>query len=458
MSSLINILHHACDPLKEAGEDFYYDCSEARGRGTLRQDFLQRLNQTLGSKNYVRYLFSGHAGCGKSSEIKALQRALEHGDAEFPELPSYQVVYVNAQEYFNEFAPVTAQEVLLTMVSELASILHEEHDIELADNALSARLREIWRGVTTRIGVEAVEVTLGNLKTRLKPLAFDEEARFLVQEALQREPGKLLTEVNEVLEQAKDKLLAQKKRHCAGILFLVDQLEKCRPAQNGDQLLYELFIDNARLLIGIEAHVLYTMPLSFIRSKFGELQSAFGQAPVVLPMVTIRTRSNVAYPLGLKTLKALLRKRLPDGLTLTGENGVFTEESLAILLEMSGGYLRNLMMFVREACLKGRSFPFDSDCVRQAIAPTMRGYSPTIPTPYWPKLAAIERDPQHQINPADPDYQALLEQVCIMEYANGGGDNEWETIGMPWFGVNPVLSKLPQFREATKQLQTLASP
>lgn len=458
MATPIDTLYHACDPLKEAGEDFYYDCSEARGRGTLRQDFLQRLSKVSGREDFVRYLFSGHPGCGKSSEIKVLQRSLEHGDAEFPHLPAYQVVYINAQEYFNEFVPVTAQEVLLTMVSELASLLREQQDIDLVDNALTERLREIWRGVTTRIGIEAVEVTLGTLKARLKPLAFDEEARFLVQEALQREPGKLLIEVNEVLDQAREKLLGKKHKRIEGILFLVDQLEKCRPAQNGDRSLYELFIDNARLLSGVRAHVLYTMPLAFIRTKFGELQAAYGQAPIVLPMVTIRTRTNVPYPIGLETLKAVLRKRLPDGLTLTGTNGVFTDEALAILLEMSGGYLRNLMIFVREACLKGNTLPFDASCMRQAIAPTMRGYSPTIPAAYWPKLAAVERDPQHQIDQADVDYQAMLEQVCVMEYANGGGEDEWAMIGMPWFGVNPILSKLPQFREAMKQLQTLASP
>jgi hypothetical protein len=67
-------IYNACDPFVPATEEDYYDCSEARGSGSLTLEFQRHLGL---AEDYLSFLFSGHLGSGKSSELRNLERVLE---------------------------------------------------------------------------------------------------------------------------------------------------------------------------------------------------------------------------------------------------------------------------------------------------------------------------------------------------------------------------------------------
>ena len=66
-------IYNACEPYVPAPAEYYYDCAEARGSSALSQEFQNHLRL---AKDYLYFLFTGHIGCGKSSELKQLERAL----------------------------------------------------------------------------------------------------------------------------------------------------------------------------------------------------------------------------------------------------------------------------------------------------------------------------------------------------------------------------------------------
>lgn len=73
MTDILKKLYNACDPYLPASAEYYYDCSEARGDSALAQVVQSHLAL---ADDHICFLLSGHIGCGKSSELAKLQRAL----------------------------------------------------------------------------------------------------------------------------------------------------------------------------------------------------------------------------------------------------------------------------------------------------------------------------------------------------------------------------------------------
>ena len=73
MEDALKHIYNACEPYVPAPAEYYYDCAEARGSSALSQEFQNHLRL---AKDYLYFLFTGHIGCGKSSELKQLERSL----------------------------------------------------------------------------------------------------------------------------------------------------------------------------------------------------------------------------------------------------------------------------------------------------------------------------------------------------------------------------------------------
>ena len=73
MDEALNRIYAAFNPNKAATEEYYVDCGEARGQTALAKRFRNHLAGSADSpENYLAFLFTGHLGCGKSSELRHL--------------------------------------------------------------------------------------------------------------------------------------------------------------------------------------------------------------------------------------------------------------------------------------------------------------------------------------------------------------------------------------------------
>jgi hypothetical protein len=76
MSDVLTRLYQACDPLAPATVEYYVDCSAVRGNNAFTQQFIREISRSAPA-SYLHYLFSGHIGGGKSSELEHLRHTLE---------------------------------------------------------------------------------------------------------------------------------------------------------------------------------------------------------------------------------------------------------------------------------------------------------------------------------------------------------------------------------------------
>lgn len=450
MKDILAHIYNACNPVLPATPEYYVNCAGARGSSLLSARYQQELAR-VEQGVYLHFLFSGHIGCGKSSELKSLQYSLEKpnrsGRRHFP-------VFLNTAEYLDEY-DASPTDLLLAIVAELADQLRRRAGIELKDSYFAKRFVQLKEMLFTDVSVESAEIGLDQAKLVIQPLQKNPDARKKVRETLFPQTSTLLAEINAVFDEAR---LALKLRYSADdgyadIVLILDNLEKVQRIgghEEGAASQRELFIERAPQLTGLNVHVIYTVPLSLVRSHGSQLGQIYGTPPFVLPMIKVFERGKRdVYEPGLECLRELLRKRF-DTVPL---EEVFEPDTLDWLLRYSGGHVRNLLSWVRQAAAYSESLPIAQKALIDALSPTIGLYSTSIPNAYWPKLAALELSKDQHIDNNDPDSQAMLEQLYVMEYINGGAHSDPFVSAAPWYAVNPIVRELRQFKDAVDALR-----
>ena len=450
---IIKTIYNACDPAKPAGA-YYHDCSEARGSGVLTQVFLRHLEL---ANDHLCLLFSGHLGCGKSSELEALRQRLadpQRGNER------YFPVLINITDYLDDYdaAPI---DILLAIVTEIAATLRDKEGIELKDNYFLKRLNEIKGFFLSDVEINEGELELGAAKIKIQRLKRDPTARQRVRDALLPQMTSLQEEINQVFEEAR---LALKKVNKEGeppykdIVLILDNLEKIQRIAGKEEGLAsqrELFLERAPQLTGMQVHVVYTVPLRLVRSAEGpKLEQLYGPL-IVLPMIKVIQRGRrKPFDAGRDCLRALIQKRLEgSGCSV---DSCFDRDALEFLLTYSGGHPRNLMMFIQSVCTYSETIPFSLPAAHKAIQQTVRAYSTSIPDEHWEKLAKLDIAPDEAIPGGDGDYLAMLHNLSVLEYLNGGEEDAFGS-AEPWYAVNPIVRELKKFKAALLRLQDTAS-
>lgn len=465
MLDVLKHVYNACDPNKPATEEFYLDCSAARGSSALTQRFLAHLRYANGP---CCFLFSGHIGCGKSSELAELRRVLERSQPSPPNA-RYFPVLLDANDYLDVY-DVEPFDVLLAIATEIAAALRVGLRYELKDNYFFKRLDELKDFLLRDTDISEVEVGSGagsvevfgvklpvpTLKTRVQLLKKDPTERQKVRDALRARTSTMLEEINLILDEAR---LAVKKAPVApgetpysDLVLILDNLEKIELLENAPDGLAaqeELFLRRYSQFTGIKANIIYTVPLRLARASAPELKLLYGASPFVLPMVKVIERGGQRpYGAGVERLRELLQRRMGE----VPLDDVFTPEALDFLLKYSGGSIRSLMSFVREAVTYTDGTPIGLPAARLAIRQTVRDYSTSIPEAHWAELARLDLSSDQKIPNDNADYLAMLESLSVLEYLNGGDEENPFGLAEPWYAVNPIVRELQKFKSAKADL------
>ncbi|MFL6216046.1 MAG: hypothetical protein ACJ74J_19340 [Blastocatellia bacterium] len=452
MSEALKKIYNACDPYKPATDEYYCDCATARGESALVQRFLRHLNL---SQVPLCFLFSGHIGCGKSSELGQLWEALENP---VEGCARYFAILLDASDYLDDFDASTT-DILLAIMTELAAELRNRLGIELKDSYFAKRLNEIKEFFLSDVEINEGELPLFGAKLKIQRLKKDPEARKKVRARLEPRLSTLLEEMNLAFDEARLKIkthqVPEGERPYSDLVLIIDNLEKIRKIEGKSEGLdsqRELFLERYTQLTGMSAHVIYTVPLRLVRSANGPpLEQRYGPA-LVLPMIKIFERDpHQPFEAGLSGLRSLLQKRL-GGIPL---QDAFTDAALDFLLTYSGGHARNLLTFVQNACAYTDGIPIPLAAVQRAIQQAARTYSTAIPDHHWEKLARLDLSADNQIPNGDNDYLVMLENLSVLEYLDGG-DDPFAVAG-PWYAVNPIVRQLPKFKAAARTLQQVVT-
>ncbi|MEH2355394.1 MULTISPECIES: P-loop NTPase fold protein [unclassified Nostoc] len=427
--------YQACNPSRPliignpSDRRYYIDFAAVRGGKII--EALQRTIARISPDIPTCQLFTGHLGCGKSTELLRLKAELE--------VQQFHVVYFESTHVL-EMADVDVTDILLAIAGQVSESL-EAMKIRLKPRYFTKLFGEVVDFLQTPIdvGVEA-ELSVGIAKITAKTKESPQLRRRL-RDYLEPRTANILQSINqELLEPATKELKARGKK---GLVVIVDNLDRVaiRPLPSGRSLPEYLFIQRGEQLRKLNCHVVYTIPLALTFSNdSAELQHRLGGgvAPKVLPMIPVRLRSGEIFPQGLAMMRQMVLARgFPDILP-SDRLGLITEvfdslETLDRLCLMSGGHVRDLLGLLFD-CLREQDPPFERECVELVIQ-RQRDYRANAIDPHeWELIFQVV---QQQRVRGDIQYHALLRSLFVFEYRDHQG---------AWFAVNPVLAETEKFK------------
>ncbi|QFS48108.1 P-loop NTPase fold protein [Nostoc sphaeroides] len=427
--------YQACNPSRPliignaSDRRYYIDFAAVRGGKII--EALQRTIARISPDVPTCQLFTGHLGCGKSTELLRLKAELE--------VQQFHVVYFESTHVL-EMADVDVTDILLAIAGQVSESL-ETMKIRLKPTYFTKLFGEIVDFLQTPIdlGVEA-ELSVGIAKITAKTKESPQLRRRL-RDYLEPRTANILQSINqELLERATKELKTRGKK---GLVVIVDNLDRVaiRPLPSGRSLPEYLFIERGEQLRKLNCHVVYTIPLALTFSNdSAELQHRLGGgvAPKMLPMIPVRLRSGEIFTQGLAMMQQMVLARAFPDILPSDRLGLITEvfdsrETLDRLCLISGGHVRDLLGLLFD-CLREQDPPFERDCVELVIQ-RQRDYRANAIDPHeWELIFQVV---QQQRVRGDIQYHALLRSLFVFEYRDHQG---------VWFAVNPVLAETEKFK------------
>jgi AAA ATPase domain len=439
----LRAFYQATNPSKTLAFDniedqkLYIDFSTVRG-GKIIEEL--RDNITFFSPDEPTcQLFTGHIGCGKSTELLQLKLELEK--------ENFYVVYFESSQDL-EMADVDIGDFLLAVARHVSQSLI---DIKLSEpDKLKELLQGAWKilnaevtGIKAKIPVVgdvgfnsekekfSLSVGIGEITARTKG---DATLRERLNQYLAPQKSKLLEAINdELLEPAIAKL---KQRGKNGLVVIVDNLDRIdnrvkpwgRPQQE------YLFIDQSEYLTKLNCHVVYTMPLALkFSNDYNNLTQRFPEDARVLPMVPIHYKDGSSCEPGMELMRQMVLVRafpnLGASTRLSRITQIFdTPQSLDRLCQISGGHVRDLLRLLNNWIQRQRTLPLQRETLEALIRSRRNEMTMQISDEEWELLRQVRV--RKKVG-GDKDYQTLIHSRLVFEYRNYNGES--------WFDVNPIL-------------------
>lgn len=315
-------------------EEFYVDTSEARGEDSAEKLMLI-LEQS--DRRNKKFLFGGHNGCGKSTELYKVSENLKD---------RYLVVKYSIGQYM-DFLSASYVDIVFSILRSIV-VASQENDISINKNIISSIFNywneekvvsftdeEILEGsAESSVGGSVLNILSAKIKLFLQSSSKVKEE---IVQRLNPSIPRLIEMVNEFLDNFQ-KELGEKQ-----LLLIIDDLDKLSLQQAK-----QIFIENSKNITALHANVIYTFPIYLYYSpEFRCIQSDF-EAPILLSMIKVKTQEGYEYTKGVDTLTEIIKKRADDSLF---EKGV-----IKFVIKKSGGCIRTAFRILREAALKSELY------------------------------------------------------------------------------------------------------
>ena len=402
-------------------QKYYIDFASVRG-GQMIEEL--RDNIILWSPDEATcQLFTGHIGCGKSTELLRLKAELEQA--------GYHVAYFESSQDL-EMNDVDVSDILLAIARRVSESL-EEIDIQLRPGYFQNLFAEIRDLLQTPVEIStSAQISLGiaqiTAQTKQSPKLRDKLRGYLEP----RTKGILEAINEELIEPAIVKL---KQKHRQGLVTIVDNLDRIDNTPKPWKRLQQeyLFVDRSEQLRSLNCHVVYTMPLALrFSNDFDTLAQRFRGDPKMLPMVPVQKRDGSQCQKGISLLRQMvLARAFPDldpEQRLDKISEIFDRpDTLDRLCQVSGGHVRNLLRLLNDSIKREKQLPIARNTLESAIRAYRNQRILAVDETEW---ALLQQVAERKTLGGDMAYQTLIRSMFVFEYCDDEG---------PWFDVNPVL-------------------
>lgn len=414
----------------------YVDLTPVRGGDDLAAIIARRIRRCdrTESPTFTKLLFSGHRGCGKTTELFRLKHKLEE--------QGYFVVYFDVEEEL-DIADLKYLDVVVTLAQETERQLRESEVVSIVLDPELLEQIAYWFGMTIisaergldtertlgtefGLGVESPALVLAKMLATVRgEIKGSNKQREVYRRQLEQNVWDLVVHINHLLDDAQIRL---KEVGSAGLVVIVDGLEKViyQEIGEGRRSSHEvLFIEHGEQLKAPRCHTIYTIPLSLLFNR--NVTQVFPSGYFLVPMVKITEENGDPQLSGREALYQVVARRLDV-------SAVFESADLVRqLVEMSGGHVRDLLRLVRYA-FDYTDERVTAEHVKSACQRLLNEYDRLVRDEDLPRLLQVHR--QRRI-PTDPEFSLLLFNLLVLEYWNGH----------PWADVHPAVQATRKFRD-----------
>ncbi len=438
--------YRVCDVKPLEGDDldrYYAQLGEARKSEAMIN--ISTMLDLQEEQAFSTILFTGHRGCGKSTELRLLERnwrsqyhviyletdeVTDINDVEYTDL--YLLVAQYVEYELRKLGIQLDRDILKDFEDWFADITEEteqtvESSISLAE--------EVTLGVESLFPIPFLSKLLAKLTSQIKG---SPQGKKYIRNVLKKDSSRLKFIINLLLDDATQKIRHQQPE-CKGILLIFDNLDRCSP-----NVASSLFFDHASQLQDLRANVIYTVPISSVYSSQG-IASSFNK-PSILPIVNIYEFKTGQSPLnhnlqGINALVSLIAKRIDI-------KKVFAFEDVLIeIIRASGGHIRQLIQMVREACVTAIGRGHESiqiEDVNYVIRQLQFTFERVISEQHYSTLAYIYVFKQFS---KDDIGQILISNMSVLEYSEE----------KCWYYPHPTIIQIDSFQRALKNLKSKLS-
>ncbi|EAW34222.1 P-loop NTPase fold protein [Lyngbya sp. PCC 8106] len=440
----------ACSPAyrlnmsKPEDRQYYIDFASVRGSHVIKE---LRRTIMLSDDEPTCQLFTGHIGCGKSTELSCLQAELEQ--------QNFHVVYFESSQDL-DMADVDISDILLAIAHQVSQSLEGagirlkptflQNLLKNAASFLNADITNLRTNIPMmgEVGVSAEEDTfsislgIGEITAKAKN---SRDVRALLRQHLEPRVSNIIEAINKELIEPAKKQLKQKGK--AGLVVIIDNLDRIDDTlklSTRTQPEY-LFVDRGEQLNKLKCHVIYTIPLILTFSNDKEtLSNRFGSPAKLLPMVRVTEKNGNVCDKGIQLLREMVLVRAFPDIELEKRMSLIPEifeepKTLDRLCQVSGGHVRNLLILVSN-CIQKDDPPFSHHLIERVISERRNELSKAITPNEW-KL--IKQVAQHKAVRGEDEYQILLRSLFVFEYRDDRQGN--------WFDINPILADAKELND-----------
>ncbi|MBD2439905.1 P-loop NTPase fold protein [Nostoc sp. FACHB-110] len=419
-------------------DQYYIDFSSVRG-GDIISELKEKITFWQPDEPTCT-LFTGHIGCGKSTELLRLQAELEKDN--------FHVVYFESSEDLVT-TDVDIADVMLAIARRVSQSLDK---ITLEEpKKLKELLQGAWKVLNAEVTAAELKVPgvgdlgfsqenekfslafgIGKITARTKS---DPSLREKLNQFLAPQKLTLLQAINqELLADAIAKLKQQGKKGLTVIVDNLDRIDNRVKAWGRPQQEY-LFVDQGEFLTKLNCHIVYTMPLSLkFSNDYGMLTQRFPEDPKVLPMVPVQFPDGSIHASGMALMQQMVLARafpeIAPAERLKNITAIFDDATtLEHLCRMSGGHVRDLLRLLNSLIQKQREFPLRRETLETVIRERRNEIMMPISPQEWQLLRRVKETKKVS---DDEGYQKLIRSRFVFEYRSGGES---------WFEVNPILTE-----------------
>ncbi len=404
MPATIRDVYRQFNPIEplEADDDRYVETTEVRGRRSL----FTTLEMPLADER-ASLLFTGLLGDGKTTLLKRLAKRLD-GDG-------YLVAYGEADRRLN-LEDVESEDVILSILGVVEQALRKRYGRQIEVGPLKRSWESLFRILNREFELPKLDVSFGPLGSISMEVKDAAGVRKEIRSRLRNASGPTFMQVaNEYLDRARS--IAEENDH-RQLVVILDGLDKMKP-QIVDQATQEerLFLGQTSDLLALDCHVIYTISLGLALKEGPNLGARFGQRPTIVPMVPVTRRNSSPHKEGMAKLREIVERRLRKAGTVLEE--AFDEvETVARLCRFSGGYLRDLMTLVREACAEALAAHPNLPLTRQDVEEAIANFGAAQCEAAEPHLDALRHVAEtHRFTDLDQEIQlALLKNRLVYAY------------------------------------------